>query len=369
MPIKRTKMKIFFLNYIRILVLSLLWFLIFNNCVFAETGADAAAVSSIITTAVNQQNLYSQTFARIDNFMSLPENERVLMRYNNKYAYTGAGQQVFSPTFIPDEKAGIWVKNFTLFEEIPLNNGPNVSNVGYGTIVGYDTDLKHFKNGWDGGLTFHGAYQGSRENFANVSSFDNIANVGVTGALFKKNFFTATTVGTGIDYTYDNVGKGEQNYRGFVAGVASKTGYNFEFKQGRYIIQPSFLGIYTYGFASDFTSFDGQSETFDPINVIHVSPGIKAIGNFKNGMQPYLALSVVWTIMDSPAIYKNGVLQQRVSIAPYCEYGFGLQRKWKDKYTSFGQVLMRGGGRNGVSLFFGMRVALGKDGTALRRKN
>ncbi len=330
-----------------------------GNKVFAEDSFSPAV--KMVTTVANQQLIMSQTFSGLDNFMSIPERERVLMRYNNKYAYTGAGQQVFSPTFIPDKNAGIWVKSFALFENLPLGNGPDVSNVGYSTLVGYDTDLKHYKNGWDAVYTVHGTYQGSRENFKNISSVDSYGTGGITGAFFKKKFFTAFTAISGADYTYDNVGGGEQNFRIFIAGAANKTGYNIEFKNGKYILQPGLLSAYSYSFPSEFQSSDGQTVTGDPLNVIHVSPGIKLIANLKEGWQPYLAISETWTLMDSPAIYKNGVLQQRIMIAPYFEYGGGLQRRWKDKYTSFGQILFRGGGRNGVSLYFGFRYAFGGD--------
>lgn len=340
--------------------ISIILLFMVNNKTFANTSSMSPAVNATIVVS-NQQLINTQSFARIDNFMSLPEKERVLMRYNDKYAYTGAGQQVFSPTFIPDEHAGIWIKQYTLFEEIPLGNGPNVSNVGYGTTIGTDTKLKHFRNGWDGGLTFHITYQGSRENFNNTSSIDDIGSGGITGALFKKNFFVAATAATGGGYTHDNIGIGEQNYRVFTSSVTCKTGYNFEFKNGKYILQPSFLGDYIYAVVSNFVSKDGKAETGDPIHAIHLSPGIKLIGNFKGGWQPYLSLSVTWTLMDSPAIFIDGALQERVHIDPYCEYGFGLQRRWEEKYTSFGQVLMRGGGRNGVSLFAGFRVALGTE--------
>ena len=334
-------------------------FFAIGNKVFAEDSYSPAV--SMVTAVSNEHLMLNQTFARIDNFMSLPEKERVLLRYNNKYAYTGAGQQVFSPTFIPDENAGVWIKSFTLFEQIPLNNGPNVSNVGYGTLVGVDTDLKHYKNGWDAAYTVHGTFQGSRENFKTTSSVDTIGNGGVTGAFFKKKFYTAATAVVGGDYTHDAVGRGEQTYRLFITSVASKTGYNIEFKQGKYILQPSLLVDYIYVLGSDFISSDGKSVTGDPLNAMHVSPSIKLIGNFKGGWQPYLAVAEIWTLMDSPVLYKNGVLQDRVSVDPYFEYGGGLQRKWKDRYTSFGQILFRGGGRNGVSFYFGFRYAFGKD--------
>lgn len=337
-----------------------------NNKVFAEESCAPAV--SMITAVVNQQTMLNQTFSRVDNLMSMPENERVLLRYNNKYAYTGAGQQVFSPTFIPDENAGVWIKSFTLFEQIPLNNGPNVSNVGYGTLIGVDTDLKHYKNGWDAAYTVHGTFQGSRENFKTTSSVDTLGNVGVTGAFFKKKFFTAVTTTVGGDYTHDAVGLGEQTYRLFITSAASKTGYNIEFKQGKYIIQPGLLLDYIYVLSSDFISSDGKSETGDPLNAMHVAPSIKLIGNLKGGWQPYLSISEIWTLMDSPALYKNGVLQARATIDPYFEYGGGLQRKWKDKYTSFGQILFRGGGRNGVSFYFGFRYAFGDKKPPVKNK-
>lgn len=353
----RGKTAIFYRAFCAFLGIILLFFA--GNKSFAEDSY-APAVSAI-TAVINQQTMMSQTFARVDNFMSMPENERVLMRYNNKYAYTGAGQQVFSPTFIPDENKGVWVRTYTLFEQIPLNNGPNVSNVGYATAIGVDTDLKHYKNGWDAAYTAHVTFQGSRENFKTTSSVDTLGNAGLTGAFFKKKFFIAATGIAGGDYTHDAVGLGEQTFSLFIASAASKTGYNFEFKKGKYILQPTLLVDYIYALGSDFTSSDGKSVTGDPLNAMHVSPGIKLIGNFEGGWQPYLSISETWTLMDSPAIYKNGVLQDRVSIDPYFEYGFGLQRRWKERYTSFGQVLMRGGGRNGVSLYFGFRYAFGKD--------
>jgi hypothetical protein len=49
-----------------------------------------------------------------------------------------------------------------------------------------------------------------------------------------------------------------------------------------------------------------------------------------------------------------------MSIAPYVEYGIGVQRKWGERFTGFGQTMLRGGGRNGLALQFGFRYALGK---------
>lgn len=347
-------------KYLKFFCLFILLLMSINNTVLADPSSVSPAVATVVGTLSGQQMLYNKTFSRIDNFMSLPENERILMRYQNKTAYTGAGMQVFSPTFIPDEKAGIWTSDYSLFENVPVGNGPDISNVGYGIILGYDTDLKHLKNNVDVGLTFHTAYQGSRENFDDVKSIDSVGNVGMTGAIFKKKFFTALTVGAGGVYTRNTVGNGEENYHSFIAGLASKTGYNFEFKKGRYILQPSFLATYTFLKVSDFESSKGKDIKINNVHAVQIIPELKLIGNFEGGWQPYLGLSLIWTLLDSPAIFESGVLRDRISFAPYCEYGGGLQRKWKDRYTSYGQVMMRGGGRNGVSLFFGFRLGLGK---------
>lgn len=328
------------------------------NFAYADSSTTSASTQEL---RLDRQSLYRTTMGRIDNYMSLPQSERVLMRFQNKTAYSGKGQQVFSPTFIPDEKAGVWIKSYTLFENVAVGNGPNVSNTGYGTVVGYDTDLKHLKNGWESGVTYHAAVLGSRENFDDISVSAIAGDAGVTGALFKKNFFTALTVDVGGGNVRNNVARGTETYNDFETGAAWKTGYNIEFKNGRYILQPAFLGTYTYDMLSDFRSAaTGKTIHTDPIHAIQIIPTVKLIGNFEGGWQPYLSFSQIWDLMDSPSVFEEGVIHPRVNFPPFCEYGGGIQRKWKDRYTAFGQVLMRGGGRNGVYIYIGARVALGK---------
>lgn len=349
----------------RQLYISVFIMVIFLNIInISVAHADPSTTSSpaLIRLSVDRQSLYNATMGRIDNYMSLPQSERILMKLQNKTAYTGRGQQVFSPTFIPDENSGVWIKSYTLFESVAVGNGPNVSNTGYGTIAGYDTDLKHFKHGWEGGLTYNVAALGSRENFDDVSVSNITGDAGITGALFKKNFFTALTADVGGGNTRNNVREGTESYNDFEVALASKTGYNIEFKRGRYILQPSFLIVYTYDNLSDFRSAaTGKNVHTEPINAIQIIPGVKLIGNFEGGWQPYLSLTVTWDLMDSPSTFEEGVIHPRVNFPPFCEYGFGIQRKWNEKYTAFGQVLMRGGGRNGVNIFIGLRYALGKN--------
>ena len=49
-----------------------------------------------------------------------------------------------------------------------------------------------------------------------------------------------------------------------------------------------------------------------------------------------------------------------MSIKPYIQYGVGLQKRWGDRFTAFGQAMIRNGGRSGLSLQFGLRWMLGE---------
>ena len=50
-----------------------------------------------------------------------------------------------------------------------------------------------------------------------------------------------------------------------------------------------------------------------------------------------------------------------MTIDPYVEYGVGVKRLWKDKFTGFLQAMVHSGGRSGVALSFGFKWALGKE--------
>lgn len=316
-------------------------------------------ISSLTGTYLNQVNVYNEALGRADIFMSLPQMDRVLMRYQNKYAYAG-DPVVFSPTFLPENSGGLWVKQYTTFENIPLNNGPNVSNVGYGVLIGGDTPLKHLRHGCDGYLTAYVGYNGSHQNYNNVGVYQNGGVLGLTGTLYKGNFFTALTANVGATNGNATNPYGNDNFTTLLVGTAWKAGYNFEMLRGKLILQPSYSMSYTFADTYNYTTASGVNITSNPLNALQIAPGVKLIGNLKDGWQPYLAANMVWNIMDGQKFYANNVELPQMSIAPYVEYGVGLQRKWGDRFTGFGQAMLRGGGRNGIALQFGFRYAIGK---------
>lgn len=316
-------------------------------------------VAATVGTYLTQTATYHEVFNNVDTLMFMPRSDRLLMQQNNKIA-SADDNFVFSPTFLPEQSKGLWFKQFTTFENVPLNNGPNVSNVGYGALIGGDTELQYLGHGYSGYMTAYTGYNGSHQNYNSVGTYQNGGLLGLTGTIYKGNFFAALTANIGASNANANTTTGTDNFTMLTAGTAVKTGYNVELFNGKFIIQPSYTMSYTFAKTFDYTTSSGANITSDPLNAIQISPGIKFIGNLKNGWQPYTGVSMVWNIMDSQRFYANEVQLPQLSIAPYVEYGVGLQRKWGEKLTGFAQTMLRGGGRNGIALQFGFRWAIGK---------
>ena len=319
----------------------------------------SSQVSTMVGTYLAQTSTYNEAFSNVDSSMFMPKYDRLLMNLQNKTA-SADEQFVFSPTMLAETSKGLWFKQFTSFENVPLNNGPNVSNVGYGMLVGGDTEMTYLGHGFNGYLTTYAGYNGSHQNYGSIGTYQNGGLVGLTGTAYKGNFFVSLTANAGASNGNASTPTGNDEFTTLIGGTALKTGYNFELFGGKMIIQPAWTMSYTFAKTFDYTTSAGANITSDPLNAIQLSPGIKFIWNLKNGWQPYLGASMVWNVMDTSKFYANDAQLPQMSVAPYVEYGFGVQRKWGDRLTGFGQTMLRGGGRNGVALQFGFRWAIGK---------
>ena len=328
---------------------------------FTNTGCSPSVLAAPVGASggayLNQTSTYSEAVGRMDSLMSLTQQERIAMKYKNKYA-SADGNFVFSPTMLQEERAGAWFKQYTTFENVPMKNGPNVSNVGYGMLVGLDSQMRDLRHGYTGYLTAYTGYNGSHQNYDNVGVYQNGGLFGLTGTAYKGNFFTALTLCAGGSAGNNYNSYGTDSFTTMMAGAAIKSGYNFELLRGKMIIQPSYMMSYSFIKTFDYTAASGVDITSDPLNAIQISPGVKFIGNLKNGLQPYVGLSMVWNVMQSSNFYANDVQLPQLSVLPYVEYGVGVQRKWGSRFTGFGQAMARGGGRNGVAIQFGFRWAL-----------
>ena len=324
----------------------------------------AVLTPSVATQAgayTTQLQTFNYAFQHSDNFMLIPSFERISIINNNKYALA-QNNGVFSPLLTPSSTSSFWVKPYASFESIPLNNGPTVSNINYGTLIGYDSNLKQINNGWSRVLTGYIGYNGASQRYQGVDAYQNGGLIGATTTFYKGNFFNATTISAGASVGDATTMYGSENYTMLMAGIGNKFGYNFEFKDGKYILQPAMLLSYSFINTFDYNNAAGLRIESDPLHAIQLSPGIKFIMNTKSGWQPYLAVNMTWNILDETKVTANDVRLPSMSIDPYVSYGAGIQKRFNnDRFTAFGQTMIHNGGRNGISLTAGFRWRVGKD--------
>lgn len=307
-------------------------------------------------TAINETLNY--VFRHADySFMPLPRRIRTSMI--NKYSIANGRNMFYENSY--SRKAGIWYQPYVTFENVHLSNGPRVDIQSYGTLVGADSEYKPLKRGWGTVTTPYIGYNGSSQHYSGVSTYTNGGILGVTQTFYKNDFFTALTVNAGAIVGEASTMYGHENFTTLMAGVASKTGYNFEFKDGKYIIQPNYMMSYSYINTFDYTNAAGVRINSDPLHTIQIHPTIKFIGNLKNGWQPYASVGMVWNLLNETKVTANNVTLPQMSIKPYVEYGVGVQKQWKDRFTGFVQALLRNGGRNGIALSFGFKWTIGKE--------
>jgi outer membrane autotransporter protein len=127
----------------------------------------------------------------------------------------------------------------------------------------------------------------------------------------------------------------------------------------------------SYSFVNtfDYTNAAGVRIDSDPLHAIQLEPGLKFIGNLKNGWQPYVGVSMVWNIMDKTDFTANNVSLPEMSVKPYVKYGVGVRKTWGERLSGFIQAFFTNGGRNGLGLQAGFRFALGKEGAPVKVQN
>lgn len=303
---------------------------------------------------------YNNAFNNMDMRMLNPASVRVAQKQANRYAITEEADGV---TYKVNEtnSGGTWVRPFAAYDSVGLKNGPKVDNFSYGTFIGGDSAIHQFKNGGEGVLSAHVSYLGSHQSFNGNSIYQNGGNLGLTGTYYKGNFFTGLTVNAGASVADASTFYGNEDFPMFMAGIANKTGYNFEFKDGKFIIQPSLLLSYTFVNTFNYTNAAGISINGDPLHALQISPNVRFAFNTQNGWQPYLTAGMNWNIMNDSEFTANMATLPDLSIKPYVQYGLGIQKTINDNFTAYGQVLIRNGGRNGIAANAGLRYIFGHE--------
>lgn len=323
----------------------------FNPSIFTS------AVATQLGGYLVQLETYKNVFSNLDMVMITPPDTRKGFSLMNKSANL-AGQFAFSPMLMPEQRKGIWFKPYSTFENVPLRHGPKVSNVMYGALVGGESELTELRQGWYMIYGGYASYNGSHQAYNGNSIYNNGGLIGADAVFYKGGFFSAWTLNVGANAAEASTDFGHENFAMINTGIAQKSGYNFEILERKFIIQPSILTSYSFVNTFNYTTAADVSINTKPLHALHIEPGIKFIGNFKNYLQPYFSVSMVWNIIDHARFQANDVYLTDLSVKPYVQYGVGVQKRWGERVTGFLEGMIRNGGRNGIALLFGLRISL-----------
>ena len=317
-----------------------------------------AAQQAMLTTMLNT---YDYSFTNMDMIMLKPYSQRMAMRHRNKIAISDLGQREYLDHMRNYHRAdydnGPWLKPYGSIENIRFNDGPKVKNYTYGSVIGFDSSLIH-KKSYDAVISGHIAYNGSIQDYESVRINQNGASAGLTAALYKRSFFTGLTLAGGVSLADAKTSHGKEDFTMYSAGVASKTGFNFETEGGYFVFQPSLLASYTYANTNDYTNASGLRITSDAFNSVQLEPGVKFIFNFDDSLQSYLGVSGVFTIMGESKFETADISLPRISLDPYGQYKLGIQKRWGERSLGYAQTTLRSGGRTGAELQLGLRLAI-----------
>ena len=319
----------------------------------------ASPVATQLGGYLTQLQTLNAGFYHMDRYTKYPYMLRLSAENTNRNAINEIPS--YRRSNLPETSNAMWVQPYTTFEQVNLRGGIGVSNVAYGAMYGGDSDLVDLGHGFKGVISTFVGYNGSHMSFNGVSMNQQGGALGLTGTLYKGNFFTGLTLSAGASAGDAYTQYGTDHFAMLNAGVASKTGYNLELKDGKLIIQPSLFLGYTFTNTFDYTNAAGVRIDSDPLHAITISPGVKVIANLKNGWQPYAGVNMVWSIMDKTNVMAQDVRLPQLSVKPYVEYGVGVQKSWGQRFTAFFQTMIRNVGRTGIVLTAGFRWTLGKE--------
>ncbi len=327
----------------------------FNPAVLV--GPVAAQMGGYLT----QLNSYDEAFRNMDMYMLMTSKQRQALKFRNKMASLEGG--VYDNTVTPIERPSGWLRPYATFEKVGLHRGPKVENTAWGSFFGGESEMKDLGHGWDGMWGAYVGYNGSHQSYESVGIYQNGGTLGLVGMAYKDNFFIGGTINTGANAGEASTMYGHEDFAMLMAGIAAKTGYNWELADGKFIIQPNLIASYTFVNTFDYTNAAGVKIDSDPLHAIQIEPGVKFIGNLKNGWQPYAGVSVVINIMDRTHFMANDVTLPSMSVNPFVKYGVGVRKTWGERLTGYFQTFLMNGGRTGVGLQAGFRFAFGKDGS------
>ena len=282
-------------------------------------------------------------------------------RTANKYA---AAVPQIDPYQYSIKDGSLWFKAYGAFETLSMTKGLNVGNNAYGSLIGADFPLVNLKNGWKLVPTAYIGYNGAHQHFNGVSMYQNGAQLGLMGTAYKGDFMTSLLAyggGYGNDMTVrGEFGNGSDNTGNWFAGVASKTAYNIRLPHD-FIIQPTLMAAYNaFGQQNWGSDFGVLSMSSGMLNGLNVAPGVNFILQ-KKTFSLYATAQLVYNVMGGVDGKAGNIDLGYVRMRHcYFEYGLGVMKKFKDRFSGYLQFTIRNGGRTGIGFSGGLNWKVGK---------
>ncbi len=282
-------------------------------------------------------------------------------RTANKYA---AAVPQIDPYQYSIQDGSLWYKAYGAFETLSMTKGLNVGNNAYGSLIGADFPLINLKNGWKLVPTAYIGYNGAHQHFNGVSMYQNGAQLGIMGTAYKGDFMTSL-LAYGGGYANDmtvrgQYGGGSDTTGNWFAGVASKSAYNIRLPHD-FIIQPAFMAAYNaFGQQNWGSDFGNMSMSAGMLNGLNIAPGLNFIWQ-KETFSIYAVTQLVYNVMGGVDGKAGNIDLGYVRMRHcYFEYGLGVMKKFKDRFSGYLQFTIRNGGRTGIGFSGGLQWKIGK---------
>lgn len=307
-----------------------------------------------VATVANYQNQLVVNNVLFDHTQQI--NMQYLAQENpNMYA---AASPLFAPYQYNRKDGSLWFKSFGTFEKLSMTRDLNVNNNFYGALIGADFPAIDLKKGWTLLPTAYIGYTGAHQTYANMSMTQNGGQGGAMATLMKKDFIGSLLVyGGGYGNTMDVRGFNDETANWFV-GTAAKAAYNYH-PTKHFIVQPNLLASYNmFGEQKWYSHYGDMSMYSKMLNGVNVAPGLNLIYG-RETWSIYATVQYFYNIMGYDSGYAGHVSLPSVGMRHgYLEYGFGLTKAWKDRFSAYGQFVIRNAGRTGIGVQGGLMYKL-----------
>ena len=276
----------------------------------------------------------------------------------NRYS---SSSDLFAPYQYSLKDGGLWAKSYGNFERLNMNHGFDVGNNAYGTLIGADFGLVDIGKGWSYLQTLYVGYNGAHQHWKGNSAYQNGAQLGMLGTWYKKDLMLGLLTYGGVYGNSTKTLRGDDDAFNYYGGVATKAAYNWKVHSD-FAIQPNLLFSYNYfgqeNWHSDFGQMGMMSSALHGINL---APGLNLIWE-KETFSTYLTVQYMYNLSQAAGGRAGNVNLPHVHMdRGYVQYGLGINKRFSDTFSGYGQVVARNVGRTGVGFQVGVNWKLGEE--------